>query len=568
LEQYTGADAFIEVLNAHGVENIFFNPGGEQAAIQATIARNRVLGKRSPRLVLCLDESVALTAAHGNYVVTGQPQIVMVHSELGTLQLGGALHNAQWGRVPVVLWAGLAPAAQRTDWMNQPYDQGLIARNSVKWDHNIGPNEDIQETLQEALRAASTEPRGPVYLTYGRDSLTKKIDRKPIAPFMPAPPSESIDGETLDKVADTLIQAKNPMVLVGYTARYPETIPMLVDLAETLAAPVLTSQVYLNFPNNHPLSAGIEQILGSRKGNPYLAEADVILVIDYDMPYAAAAGAPGPNARIIHVDVDPLTVGRPLFMRGAGTFIKADSRLAIPQITKALKQRLTPPKRQELTKRFAELSAAHRRDREQWRAKAEAQRNQKPISPDWLCRCLAEVIDEDTIVVNHTISHSASVTEQLERSKPGTLIGCPAGSIQFGLGASLGAKIGAPSATVVSVMTDGGFVWGCPVATLWSARAYRAPFLAVICNNQSYGLIRQLVRNTAGKSESGFTDRMAFEAGVDFVPPIDYAGIAESCGAFGRTLEDPAEVPAVMRTAMDEVRRGRAAVIDARLERG
>src|SRR4030042_2408382 len=101
MEQYQGAEAFIEVLNANGVEHIFFNPGGEQAAIQATIAKFRLSGKRTPRLILCLDESVAMTAAHGHYMVSGRPQLVMVHAELGTQQVGGALHNAQWGRIPV-----------------------------------------------------------------------------------------------------------------------------------------------------------------------------------------------------------------------------------------------------------------------------------------------------------------------------------------------------------------------------------------------------------------------------------------------------------------------------------
>ena len=116
-------------------------------------------------------------------------------------------------------------------------------------------------------------------------------------------------------------------------------------------------------------------------------------------------------------------------------------------------------------------------------------------------------------------------------------------------------------------MTDGGFVWGAPVATLWSARAYKAPFLSVICDNQSYGFIHGLVRRTAGESESGFSDKMAFEAGVDFVPPADYAGVAEACGAYGKTVEEPDEVPEVLRTAMDEVQHGRAAVVDARLDR-
>ena len=120
MEEYKGAEAFIETLNTFGVETIFFNPGIDTVPVQITISRFMEQGKPTPQLVLCLDESVALTAAHGHYMVSGRPQVVMVHSELGTLQLGGALHNAQWGRIPVIIWAGAQATGQRVDWMDEP----------------------------------------------------------------------------------------------------------------------------------------------------------------------------------------------------------------------------------------------------------------------------------------------------------------------------------------------------------------------------------------------------------------------------------------------------------------
>ena len=132
MEQYLGAEAFLEICIANGVENIFFNPGGEFASINAAVIKYHALGKPAPKLNVCLHESVALTAAHGHYMVSGKPQMVLVHSELGTQQVAGALHNCQWGRIPVVLMAGVAAAPNRLNWKNEPYDQRLIARNSVK----------------------------------------------------------------------------------------------------------------------------------------------------------------------------------------------------------------------------------------------------------------------------------------------------------------------------------------------------------------------------------------------------------------------------------------------------
>lgn len=567
MEQYAGVEAFIEVLNANGVENIFFNPGGEQGPTLATIAKYKVSGKPSPRLILCLDESVAMTAAHGHYMVSGRPQLVMVHAELGTLQVGGALHNAQWGRIPVILWAGSMAGGQRVNWKKEPYDQGLMVRNCVKWDHEIDTNENIRDVLQKAFQIAYTEPCGPVYLTYPRDTLTKKIDKVPIAPSARASlySGAPIDTDVLSRVAETLIEAEKPLVVAGYTGRHPETVGLLGELAETLCSAVLPSYVWMNFPTTHPLCVGMEQILGSRKPNPYITEADVVLVIDYDMPYAAATGVPKPHAKIIHIDVDPLTQGRPLWGRGADIYIEADSREAIPALTRIIRQKLTPEKSAKFCKRFSQLESRNRKQREEWHALAMNTANERPISPDWLSRCIAEIVDEDTIVVNHNISLSASATEQIDRTRPGTWLACAAGSIQWALGAAFGAKIAAPDKTVVSLMTDGGFVWGCPVATLWSARTYQAPFLSVIFNNQAYGFIRSLVERTSGLKE--LPDQMAFEAGVDISPPPDYAVVAQSCGAYGKVVEDPADVLPTLREAIDQVHGGRAAVVDVRLAR-
>ncbi len=567
MEQYQGVEAFIEVLNANGVEHIFFNPGGEQGATLATIAKYRVSGKPCPRLILCLDESVAMTAAHGHYMVSGRPQVVMVHAELGTLQVGGALHNAQWGRIPVILWAGSMAGGQRLNWKKEPFDQSLMVRNCVKWDHTIGADENIRDVLQKAFQIAYTEPCGPVYLAYPRDTLTKKVDKVNIplsarASVSAAPP---VDVDALSRVAEILIEAEKPLIVAGYTGRHPQSVALLVELAETLCAPVLPSQVWMNFPTTHPLCVGMEQILGSRKANPYIPDADVVLAIDYDMPYASAEGAPGPNAKIIHIDVDPLTQGRPIWFRGADMFIEADSREAIPALTGIIRQKLTPEKSAQLKERFNRLESANKKTRSEWHDLAVSRANQKPISPDWLCHCLAEIIDEDTIVVHHNINMSASATEQIARTRPGTWLGCAAGSIQWALGASLGAKVAAPDKTVVSLMTDGGFVWGCPVASLWSASAYQAPFLSIVFNNQAYGFIRGMVERTAG--EKKLSDRMAFEAGVDIMPPPDYALVAQSCGAYGKTLEDPADVRPVLKEALDQVRSGRPAVVNVITER-
>ncbi len=566
MEEYIGAEALLEILNVNGVEHVFFNPGGDICPVQAAVCRYRVANKPSPRLILCLHESVALAAAIGHYMVSGKPQLVMVHSELGAQQLGGQVHNAQWGRTPVVIMAGLAAAPSRVNWKNEPYDQGMMFRNHVKWDVLIGPKDDFHEIIQHAFDVAMAEPRGPVFITYQRETFNKKMARSAIRrPTIMNPAFPKADPRQLEIIADMMINASNPLIVAGSTGRYPENIPALVDLAETLAVPVLSGLTRMNIPTHHSLCAGIEHMGGSRGTNTALNEADVVLAIDYDMPYVPAPGAPGTATKILHIDFDPMTQGRPLWGRGADIFVKADSREAIPSLTGIIRRKIDADKQTVIKHRAVLLADAHARQRTTYRELALSRSAAKPISPDWLSYCLAQVIDEDTIIVNHLISHAASPTEQIHRNRPFTLLACAGGNIGFAVGAALGAKIAAPAQLVVSLLTDGGFYWGCPVSALWSSRAYQAPFLYVIFNNQSYGAIRAIVEEL---SESKISDELGFESGVDIDPPVDSSLIARSCGGWGKIVTEPADVLPSLQEGIKQVKSGNASIVDIRLPKG
>ena len=136
----TVSDAFVEHLNAHGVDCIFINPGSDVAPIQESIAKFDAQGRRAPRLILCPHESVAMAAAHGYFMVTGRPQVVLVHADVGTLNLGANLHNAQRGRAGVVICAGTAPRtvagrSRYMDWIQAQINQAGTVEGFVKWHH-------------------------------------------------------------------------------------------------------------------------------------------------------------------------------------------------------------------------------------------------------------------------------------------------------------------------------------------------------------------------------------------------------------------------------------------------
>ena len=560
-------EVFVETLNAHGVDKIFINPGFETIEFMSEVAATRAAGGKSPQMVLCLDESVAAAAAYGNFMVTGNIQVIMVHSEIGSLQLGGNLQNLQWGRVPaVILAADQEIDTGRTLWNGQPFDQASIVRNSVKYDRRVtDPDTDLHEVLTEAFRIANTTPKGPVYVSFPLWYLggeQEQPESYEVAATEKLPP---VDMVALEQMADILLQAQYPMLVSGNAGRFTENVAALVELAETLAMPTLTGYSWMNFPTNHPLCLGIEQIGGGRKTDAGYDIADVIIAIDYDEPYVNNAPPPKADAKILHIDYDQLTQGRKLYRCGADLFLKADARAVIPALTKLLKVKITAEKQAEIDARFKKVAEFNDNARQDWFVAAIEQSGDTPISPDYLCHCINQLIDADTIVINHTLSHCASVTEQIVREKPGTWFGCPSGAIGWAPGAALGAASAATEKPVVAVMTDGGFVWGCPTSTLWTAANYKFPFLAVICNNRGYGAVRDVQIDTMNAAFPAPDNAFWSEDVVDFAP--NYAAISEGAGAFGRTVKNPAELLPALKAALDAVKNGKPAVLDVYLPR-
>lgn len=563
-----GAEAFVELLNANGVEYIFLNPGTDTFPIQEALSKFKALGKRTPETILSLHESVGMAAAHGHFMLSGRPQVVLVHVDVGTQQVGGALHNAQRGRIGVIFCAGRAPWTFEQNkrgerflnihWLQEQLDQASIVRGYVKWDYELRTNDNIHQVVQRAFQIASTEPCGPVYLSLPTELLMEKIKRVriPAVARHAAPSTPQADTALLAEAATMLIEAKMPLIITGDPGRHPQSVASLVELAETLGARVITSQVRMNFPTTHPLCGGNDP-------NRYLADADVLLLIDCDVPYVPTQAKPKSETKIIHISIDPVKQDIPLWVFPVDVLIAADSSKAIPALSEMIRQKVTAEQQARIQARFKQLQSEHQQLHDGWHRLALTKAEQKPISPQWLCHCLNEVIDEDTILLNEAVTNAPFVMRLIHRTKPGTLFSSGT-SLGWGLGAALGAKLAAPDKTVVTLVGDGSFLFGCPIAALWAADVYQAPFLSVIFNNEQYQAPKEALRRAYGKQS--FSEKTGAWIGVDIVPSPDYALIAQACHAYGRTVEDPSTLQSALRDALDQVRRGKPAVLDVRIE--
>lgn len=570
------AEAFVQILSAHGVDYVFLNPGTDTFPIQEALAKGKALGKRTPSVVLCLHEAVAMAAAHGHFMVSERPQVVLVHVDVGTQQLGGEIHNAQRGRVGIIVCAGRTPStfesekrggrSRRMMWLQDAFDQGSVVRNYVKWEYELRNSENIDRVVSRAFQVAGTEPYGPVYLTLPRELMMQKIDTVRISPATKygAASSPQADMDCLEKAADMLIQAEHPVIIAGYSGRHPRSVASLVELAETLGARVLSAEVRMNFPTTHPLCAGIDAMGGGPMASPFMKDADVILVIDHDVPFIPGPTMPKPDTKVIHIDIDPVKQDIPLWGIPTDLLIEADSSKAIPLLNDIIHHKLTEEHKRRFSARFEQLSREHEALRDEWRTLAMSFAEQRPISPEWLSYCIGQAIDGDTIILNEVVTDGPSVGRQIRRTKPGTLFFQGGSRLGWALGAGLGAKLAAPDRTVVSLMGDGSYAFGSPIAALWAASVYKAPFLSVIFNNQMYHAIKKNVRAAYG--EDSFLAKCGFSAGINIAPSPDYAAIARACFAHGRMVEDPSEVLPALREALEQVRNGKPAVIDVRLE--
>ena len=524
-------------------------------------------GRSVPEVILCLDEEVAMSAAHGYYMMTGKPQVLLVHVDAGTMQVGGALHNAQRGRAGMVFCAGRAPytfdgdvpggKSMNIHWLQEQIDQAAGVRGFTKWDYEIRRPETIQHVMQRAFQIAGSEPAGPVYVSLPREVLMAPVEtaRIPAAsrygPVLPP----SANPEHPAEAAEILAQARSPMIITSQAGRHPQTMAHLVELAELLGAPVVSDRVALSFPSSHPLYQG-------RSAGKHLEAADALLLVDAEVPWVPNLARPRPDATIISIDQDPLKASMPMHFFPADLLIQASSADAVPSLTFEVRNRMSAPESQAAGERNASLAEASKRRWSELEAAAKAASSKTPIEADWLAYCIGQVLGENDVVLDETVTNADLVSQYIPRSRPQTMFASGGSSLGWALGAAIGARLAAPDRRVVALVGDGAFVYGCPTASYWAADKHNIPFLTVIFNNQTHFATKRAMLSAYPQSVAQQTNNFV---GMELSPSTEYALIAQSCRAYGEMVEDPAEVQPALRRGLERVDAGQAAVIDVRL---
>jgi len=557
----TAAEAWLGLLAARGIEYLFANGGTDFAPVVEAYAKGQKLGWRLPEIVIVPHENMGVAMAHGYAMVTGRPQAMMVHVGVGTANALNGLINASRQNVPILFTAGrtpitesgTVPAARNNyiHWAQEHFDQGGMLREFVKWDYELRHAEQVETVIDRALAIAKSEPQGPVYVTLPREILASSFSQDFSAqPTIAAASPPAADPEALEEAARLLGCAQHPLLITANGGRSIEAARSIAQLAETFAIPVVHYRPrHLALSTEHPMHCGWDP-------HAALKEADLVLVVDCDVPWIPREGQPKADARVIHIGPDPLFARYPL--RGFRTDLALAGATA--QTVQALCERTE--------KHLASLAAVDSRRQaitavsKQIREKARGGVHPVParITGRWLSACINRVLG-DSILVNEY----PTVLEEMVITEPGRYFGNPsAGGLGWGMGAALGVKLASPESTVICALGDGAYMFGNPTAVHYVSEAMHLPVLFVIANNARWAAVH---RSTLATYPKGFAAGEKQPPFATLEPSPRFEHVVQASGGHGERVTEPGELMPALERALRIVREEkRQAVLNVCLE--
>ncbi len=544
-------ERLIERLGEQGVEYVFGTFGTDHPTLIKGLA-----AEGDPTPIIAPHEMVAASAAHGYAQVTGKPGCVLVHVDVGTANLVAGMHNASRSRVPLFVLAGRTPLTTGGDlpgsrsifvhWYQDVADQHGLVREYTKWESELKTAANVESVVDRAVEVATADPTGPVYVTLPREILRE--DAPPSTPVRtPSNRTSTLDEATRTDLLDRLRAAEHPLVVTSYLGRDEGAVSVLESFAETVGVPVVEAAPAfdLNFPRDHPLHFGFA-------AEPYFDDVDLLLVVNCDVPWVPKRGRPRSDATVVHVDDDPEKTRYPNWDYSVDVRLRANARRVL----------------EELTTAFDPTDGADRRERfrshgkslhEEWRESVPGAESIDDITPAFLSRTLGDLLEDDAVVVDETVTNTPSVLRHSERTEPGSYYSYCSSGLGWGLGAAAGVKLARPDATVVGVVGDGSFVLGNPIAAVQMIQAYDLPHLTVIYNNEGW--------NAVGKAIADQYDDVSFDptAFTRFSREGDYSKLFAEWGCHSERLSDPAELEGAIRRARAAVADGSHAILDVRV---
>jgi acetolactate synthase-1/2/3 large subunit len=282
----------------------------------------------------------------------------------------------------------------------------------------------------------------------------------------------------------------------------------------------------------------------------------VIFLIDVDIPWnKPSREILRPDAKLIHLEVDPTFTSIPTWGFQIDLAITGCSERSLPVLNAMLREKVKQRSdaKAVIEERRKQVEKQHIAIRKELEAKMDAVKKEKPIHPLWLSKCVSNLMDEQTILINETVT--SPLQEVLDVEIPGSVFNTPpAGHLGWGLGAAIGTKLGAPEKIVIAALGDGAYIFSSPLACHFVANKYDIPFLAIIYNNQAWNAS---INTALELYPDGVAEQSKNFPGTDLTPSPRFELIAEACGAYSERVEDPRGLEEALERALDVVRKER-----------
>jgi len=572
-----GGDFMVDVLKTLDFEYVASNPGSSFRGIHESIVNYG--DNKLPEFITCCHEESSVAMAHGYFKAEGKPMAVLCHGTVGLQHAAMAIYNAYCDRVPVYVLAGnsLDATLRRpgVEWSHSVQDAAAMVRDYIKWDDQPVSLPHFAESAIRAYKIAMTPPMMPVLVVIDgglqEDPISPEVKERLRIPRLTRTTPPQGDAGAVAEAARLLVNAQNPVIVADRAARTPAGIQRLVELAETLQAPVVDQGGRMNFPSRHPLNQ-------SGSARQLVAEADVILGLELtDFWGTVSAVRDGltrtsrsivkPGTKLISITaLDLATKGNYQdFQRypEVDVAMAADAEATLPALTDACKRLVTADRRTAFEARGRRLTEAHARALERARAEAAYAWDASPISTARMTMELwAQIKKEDWALVAESGIMSDWTTQLWSFEKHYQSLG---GSGGAGVGYGAPAAIGAALANKkhgrlsVTIQGDGDFLYAPGV--WWTAAHHRIPLLAVMHNNRAYHQEVMHLQRMANRHNRGITRAHIGTTIED--PNVDFAKVAQGMGVHAQgPITHPRDLAPAIARALNVVKRGEPSLID------
>ncbi len=574
---HPGGDFMVDVMKALNFEYVASNPGSSFRGIHESILNYG--NNKMPEFLTCCHEESSVAMAHGYFKVEGKPMAVLAHGTVGIQHAAMAIYNAYCDRVPVYILAGnhLDATHRRpgVEWAHSVQDAAAMVRDYVKWDDTPFSLPHFAESAVRAYKIAMTPPMMPVVLVIDgglqEDPIEPELRSKLRVPRLTVATPPQGDSGAVAEAARLLVNAENPVIIADRAARTPAGLKLLVELAETLQAPVVDQGGRMNFPSRHPLNQtdSARQLVGN---------ADVILGLELfdfwgtvgtvrDQLHRTSRSFLKPGAKLISITASDLMTKANYqdFQRypEVDVAMAADAEATLPALTEACRKLITADRRRAFDERRTRLADAHNRALNAARNEAAYAWDASPISTARLTSELyAAIRNEDWSLVSESGNSSGWAKRLWSFDKHYQFLGDSGGAgVGYGAPAAVGAalankKYGRLS---VNIQGDGDFLYAPGV--WWTAAHHRIPLLTVMHNNRAYHQEVMHLQRMASRHQRGIT-RAHIGTTIDD-PNVDFAKIAQGMGVHGEgPISNPDELGPAIARALAVVKRGEPALVD------